>query len=56
VGGAVFDAVLPLPSLGSRVPVYRVIAHCNDRRAPATAASASTPSAATCRHGSTRAS
>lgn len=30
VGGAVFDAVLPLLSIGARVPVCGVIAHYND--------------------------
>ncbi|RAN75799.1 NADP-dependent oxidoreductase [Bacillus sp. SRB_336] len=35
VGGAVFDAVLPLLNLGARVPVCGVIAHYNERQAPA---------------------
>ncbi len=35
VGGAVFDAVLPLLNLGARVPVCGLIAHYNDRQAPA---------------------
>lgn len=35
VGGAVFDAVLPLLNLRSRVPVCGLIAHYNDARPPA---------------------
>lgn len=35
VGGAVFDAVLPLLNIGARVPVCGVIAHYNDDAAPA---------------------
>ena len=35
VGGAVFDAVLPLLNLGARVPVCGIIAHYNDRALPA---------------------
>lgn len=34
VGGAVFDAVLPLMNIGARVPVIGVIAHYNDTDAP----------------------
>ncbi|WP_438009691.1 NADP-dependent oxidoreductase [Sorangium sp. So ce321] len=34
VGGAVFDAVLPLLNLGARVPVCGVIAHYNDDAPP----------------------
>lgn len=34
VGGAVFDAVLPLLSIGARVPVCGVIAHYNEQRLP----------------------
>jgi hypothetical protein len=34
VGGAVFDAVLPLLKIGARVPVCGVIAHYNDQSAP----------------------
>jgi len=34
VGGAVFDAVLPLLNIGARVPVCGVIAHYNDDRLP----------------------
>jgi NADPH-dependent curcumin reductase CurA len=34
VGGAVFDAVLPLLNKGARVPVCGVIAHYNDDAAP----------------------
>ncbi|WP_437968648.1 NADP-dependent oxidoreductase [Sorangium sp. So ce260] len=34
VGGAVFDAVLPLLNLGARVPVCGVIAHYNDEAPP----------------------
>jgi NADPH-dependent curcumin reductase CurA len=35
VGGAVFDAVLPLLNVGARVPVCGFIAHYNDAEAPA---------------------
>ncbi len=35
VGGAVFDAVLPLLNIGARVPVCGLIAHYNDRSLPA---------------------
>jgi NADPH-dependent curcumin reductase CurA len=35
VGGAVFDAVLPLLNLGARVPLVGVIAHYNDDAVPA---------------------
>ncbi|MEH6416975.1 NADP-dependent oxidoreductase [Pseudomonas sp. CGJS7] len=35
VGGAVFDAVVPLLNIGARVPVCGVIAHYNDDEAPA---------------------
>lgn len=35
VGGAVFDAVLPLLNIGARVPVCGLIAHYNDQQAPA---------------------
>ena len=35
VGGAVFDAVLPLLNLDARVPVCGVIAHYNDQALPA---------------------
>jgi NADPH-dependent curcumin reductase CurA len=35
VGGAVFDAVLPLLNVGARVPVCGVIAHYNDLAPPA---------------------
>jgi NADPH-dependent curcumin reductase len=35
VGGAVFDAVLPLLNIGARIPVCGNIAHYNDRAAPA---------------------
>ncbi|MFK3651526.1 NADP-dependent oxidoreductase [Lysobacter enzymogenes] len=35
VGGEVFDAVLPLLNIGARVPVCGVIAHYNDKSAPA---------------------
>ncbi|MGO1071578.1 NADP-dependent oxidoreductase [Lysobacter sp. CA199] len=35
VGGAVFDAVVPLLNIGARVPVCGVIAHYNDKDAPA---------------------
>ncbi|MFC5436023.1 NADP-dependent oxidoreductase [Rhodanobacter umsongensis] len=34
VGGAVFDAVLPLLNIGARVPVCGVIAHYNDQQPP----------------------
>jgi NADPH-dependent curcumin reductase len=34
VGGAVFDAVLPLLNIGARVPVCGVIAHYNDNALP----------------------
>lgn len=34
VGGAVFDAVLPLLNIGARVPVCGVIAHYNDEAPP----------------------
>jgi NADPH-dependent curcumin reductase CurA len=34
VGGAVFDAVLPLLNVGARVPVCGVIAHYNDESLP----------------------
>jgi NADPH-dependent curcumin reductase len=34
VGGAVFDAVLPLLNIGARVPVCGVIAHYNEAGAP----------------------
>ena len=34
VGGAVFDAVLPLLNIGARVPVCGVIAHYNDKALP----------------------
>ncbi|HEX5662650.1 MAG TPA: NADP-dependent oxidoreductase [Xanthomonadaceae bacterium] len=34
VGGAVFDAVLPLLNIGARVPVCGIIAHYNDQRLP----------------------
>ncbi|HYG69400.1 MAG TPA: NADP-dependent oxidoreductase [Anaeromyxobacteraceae bacterium] len=34
VGGAVFDAVLPLLNVGARVPVCGVIAHYNDETLP----------------------
>lgn len=34
VGGAVFDAVLPLLNIGARVPVIGVIAHYNDAAPP----------------------
>ncbi|HEV7775250.1 MAG TPA: NADP-dependent oxidoreductase [Luteibacter sp.] len=34
VGGAVFDAVLPLLNIGARVPVIGVIAHYNDKELP----------------------
>ncbi len=34
VGGAVFDAVLPLLNIGARVPVCGVIAHYNDETLP----------------------
>ena len=34
VGGAVFDAVLPLLNIGARVPVCGVIAHYNDEAVP----------------------
>ena len=34
VGGAVFDAVLPLLNIGARVPVCGLIAHYNDRSLP----------------------
>ncbi|WP_434044264.1 MULTISPECIES: NADP-dependent oxidoreductase [Sorangium] len=34
VGGAVFDAVLPLLNLGARVPVVGLIAHYNDEAPP----------------------
>ncbi|HEX7390228.1 MAG TPA: NADP-dependent oxidoreductase [Acidiphilium sp.] len=34
VGGAVFDAVLPLLNVGARVPVCGLIAHYNDTAAP----------------------
>lgn len=34
VGGAVFDAVLPLLNIGARVPVIGVIAHYNEDTAP----------------------
>jgi hypothetical protein len=34
VGGAVFDAVLPLLNIGARVPVCGVIAHYNDAEQP----------------------
>lgn len=34
VGGAVFDAVLPLLTVGARVPVCGVIAHYNDETLP----------------------
>ncbi|KUZ74524.1 hypothetical protein WI36_13760 [Burkholderia ubonensis] len=35
VGGAVFDAVLPLLNIGARVPVCGLIAHYNDTALPA---------------------
>lgn len=35
VGGAVFDAVLPLLNVGARVPVCGVIAHYNEQTLPA---------------------
>jgi NADPH-dependent curcumin reductase len=35
VGGAVFDAVLPLLNIGARVPVCGIIAHYNDKALPA---------------------
>src|SRR3546814_17787021 len=35
VGGAVFDAVLPLLNIGARVPVCGIIAHYNDPAPPA---------------------
>lgn len=35
VGGDVFDAVLPLLNIGARVPVCGIIAHYNDKNAPA---------------------
>ncbi|UZW59706.1 NADP-dependent oxidoreductase [Lysobacter enzymogenes] len=35
VGGEVFDAVLPLLNIGARVPVCGIIAHYNDKTAPA---------------------
>jgi len=35
VGGAVFDAVLPLLNIGARVPVCGIIAHYNDEAPPA---------------------
>lgn len=35
VGGDVFDAVLPLLNIGARVPVCGIIAHYNDKTAPA---------------------
>ncbi|CAN7148038.1 NADP-dependent oxidoreductase [Trinickia sp. LjRoot230] len=35
VGGAVFDAVLPLLNVGARVPVCGVIAHYNEQALPA---------------------
>ncbi|WP_431825233.1 NADP-dependent oxidoreductase [Burkholderia sp. F1] len=35
VGGAVFDAVLPLLNIGARVPVCGLIAHYNDAELPA---------------------
>jgi NADPH-dependent curcumin reductase CurA len=34
VGGAVFDAVLPLLNIGARVPVCGIIAHYNDKELP----------------------
>jgi len=34
VGGAVFDAVLPLLNIGARVPVCGIIAHYNDKSLP----------------------
>jgi hypothetical protein len=34
VGGAVFDAVLPLLNIGARIPVCGIIAHYNDAVAP----------------------
>ncbi|HEX5419990.1 MAG TPA: zinc-binding dehydrogenase, partial [Gammaproteobacteria bacterium] len=34
VGGAVFDAVLPLLNIGARIPVCGIIAHYNDDDAP----------------------
>lgn len=34
VGGAVFDAVLPLLNIGARVPVCGIIAHYNDKALP----------------------
>ena len=34
VGGAVFDAVLPLLNIGARVPICGVIAHYNDQALP----------------------
>jgi NADPH-dependent curcumin reductase len=34
VGGAVFDAVLPLLNIGARLPVCGVIAHYNDEAPP----------------------
>ena len=35
VGGAVFDAVLPLLNVGARIPVCGLIAHYNDQQLPA---------------------
>ncbi len=35
VGGAVFDAVLPLLNIGARIPVIGVIAHYNEQGSPA---------------------
>ncbi|MCD0502333.1 NADP-dependent oxidoreductase [Bordetella petrii] len=35
VGGAVFDAVVPLLNIGARVPVCGIIAHYNDQEPPA---------------------
>ena len=34
VGGAVFDAVLPLLNIGARVPVCGIVAHYNDKELP----------------------